>query len=61
MMFSQDWPYQSCGEKGARTFLAQASISQAEQEAIAHGNWERLISGIWRNTPTETGGSESYD
>lgn len=57
MMFSQDWPYQSCGEKGAQTFLAQASISEAEKEAIAHGNWERLVSGIWPNTVNETGGS----
>lgn len=56
MMFSQDWPYQSCGEKGARTFLEQASISTVEKEAIAHGNWEQLIRKISRSTDAETGG-----
>jgi predicted TIM-barrel fold metal-dependent hydrolase len=48
MMFSQDWPYQSSRNNGARAFLEQAALSKEEKEAIAHGNWERLISSIQR-------------
>jgi len=47
MMFSQDWPYQSSIDKGARAFLEQqSSLSREEKEAIAHRNWDLLVSGI---------------
>jgi hypothetical protein len=32
----------------ARRFLEAADISDAEREAIASGNWERLTAGIPR-------------
>jgi predicted TIM-barrel fold metal-dependent hydrolase len=54
MMFSQDWPYQGGIEHGARTFLEQAELSVADKEAIAHGNWDRLVSRIQRSPDAET-------
>lgn len=46
LMFSQDWPYQSSKDKGARTFLEEANLTDAEKEAVAHGTWERLVGGL---------------
>lgn len=43
IMFSQDYPYQSARDGGARKFLEQAAVTDAERAAIAHGNWERLL------------------
>jgi predicted TIM-barrel fold metal-dependent hydrolase len=54
MMFSQDWPYQSSIENGARTFLEQAKLSVVDKEAIAHGNWDRLVSRIQQGPRAET-------
>lgn len=57
MMFSQDWPYQSSVNQGARAFLEQAQLSAKEKEAIAHGNWDRLVSTIWSDTETSNKGN----
>lgn len=46
LMFSQDWPYQKSVEKGARNFIENAMLSGEEKNAIAHGNWENLVSRI---------------
>ncbi len=44
VMFSADYPFQFAGDGGARRFLEAADLTPAAREAIAHGNWERLIS-----------------
>ena len=41
IMFSVDHPYGSMAE--ARAFLQQIPVSEADREAIAHGNAERLL------------------
>lgn len=48
IMFSSDYPYHIDHERGARKFLEQADITDEEREAVAHGNWERLCTGIKR-------------
>ena len=40
IMFSVDYPYVIVPD--AREFLADSGLTPAEQEAVAHGNWERL-------------------
>lgn len=41
ILYSVDYPY--IGNEGAREFLENAPISQADKEKIAHGNAERLL------------------
>jgi predicted TIM-barrel fold metal-dependent hydrolase len=41
IMYSVDYPYGSMAE--ARAFLEALPVSDAEREAIAHGNAERLL------------------
>ena len=41
VLFSVDYPYADSNE--ATAFLAQAPISPADRERIAHGNAERLF------------------
>ena len=41
IMFSVDHPYGSMAE--ARAFLQQIPVSEADREAIAHGNAEKLL------------------
>jgi uncharacterized protein len=48
IMFSTDYPYRFTRGGGARRFLEQANLNPADTPAIAHGNWERLTSGIRR-------------
>jgi uncharacterized protein len=49
ILSSSDYPYRFTPEGGARRFLEAADLSQIDREAIAHGNWERLVSGIRRS------------
>ena len=42
VLFSTDYPYVPIPEGGARRFLDEADLSQADKMKIAHGNWERL-------------------
>ena len=42
ILFATDYPYQFAGNGGARRFLTDAPLSDADREKIAHGNWERL-------------------
>ena len=42
VLFSTDYPYQNAGENGARRFLTEAPIDEADRKKIAHGNWERM-------------------
>ncbi len=46
LIFSVDDPYRP--GQGGRTFVETAQLSEADREAFAHGNWERLVSGIRR-------------
>jgi len=48
IMFSSDYPYRFTPARGARHFLENADLSDADRMAIAHGNWERMASGIRR-------------
>lgn len=42
MLFSTDYPYQYRPGGDARRFLAASGLSDAEKNAFAHGNWQRL-------------------
>ena len=48
ILFSSDYPYRAAPNGEARRFLEEADLSQADREAIGHGNWERLVAGIKR-------------
>jgi predicted TIM-barrel fold metal-dependent hydrolase len=48
ILFSADYPYQYRPGGQPRQFLEQLSISTADKEKIAHGNWERLTQAIKR-------------
>ncbi len=42
VMFAADYPYVPLPDGSAPRFLAESGLSLADQEKIAHGNWERL-------------------
>jgi uncharacterized protein len=46
ILFSTDYPFQSAGTGGARSFLETAELKPDEKELIAHGNWERLSNRV---------------
>ncbi len=48
ILFSSDYPYRFTREGGARRFLQEADLSDADRNMIAHGNWERLVANIRR-------------
>jgi predicted TIM-barrel fold metal-dependent hydrolase len=48
IMFAADYPFVPTDGGVARRFLEAADISDAEREAIASGNWERLTARIQR-------------
>ena len=48
ILFSSDYPYRMTPDQGARRFLEEAELSEPDREAIAHGNWERLVAGVRR-------------
>ena len=48
ILHATDYPFNSTGDLFARSFLQQAPIPQADRDAIASGNWDRIISGIHR-------------
>ncbi len=48
ILFSSDYPYRFTPGGGARRFLEEADLSEADRTAIAHGNWERLMAGVRR-------------
>ena len=48
ILFSTDYPYRFTPEGGARRFLEEADLSEADRIAMAHGNWERLVGRIRR-------------
>ena len=48
IMFSSDYPYRFTSDGGARRFLEAADLSDEDRNAIAHGNWERMVADIQR-------------
>ena len=46
IMFSTDYPYQFAPGGGARAFLEAAELTPQDRAKIAHGNWDRLTSGL---------------
>lgn len=42
LLFSTDYPYQYRPGNDARRFLAGCGLDEAEKQAFAHGNWQRL-------------------
>jgi predicted TIM-barrel fold metal-dependent hydrolase len=48
IMIAADYPFVPANGGAARRFLEEANISDTEREAIASGNWARLIAGIQR-------------
>lgn len=48
VMFATDYPYRPGPEGGVENFLAATGLSPADQERVAHGNWDALVAGIRR-------------
>ncbi len=48
ILFSSDYPYRFTPGGGARRFLEGADLSESDRNAIAHGNWDRLVADIRR-------------
>ena len=48
IMFSTDYPYRFTPDGGARRFLEEADLPDADKALIAHGNWERMVANIRR-------------
>ncbi len=48
ILFSTDYPYRFTPQGGARRFLEEAPLSDADRAAIAHGNWDRMVADIRR-------------
>jgi predicted TIM-barrel fold metal-dependent hydrolase len=48
ILFSTDYPYRFVPDSGARRFLEEADLTDADRDKIASGNWERLCAGIRR-------------
>jgi predicted TIM-barrel fold metal-dependent hydrolase len=48
VMFATDYPYRPGPDGGVAAFLEGTGLSTAEVEAVASGNWERLVAGIRR-------------
>ena len=48
ILFSTDYPYRFVPDSGARRFLEEADLSEADRDKIASGNWGRVCAGIRR-------------
>ena len=48
ILFATDYPFELAPEGGARRFLEEADLSNADREKIASGNWELLCANIIR-------------
>lgn len=48
ILFSTGYPFVHVPPGGARRFLQEAQLSEADREKIASGNWNRLCAGIRR-------------
>jgi predicted TIM-barrel fold metal-dependent hydrolase len=48
ILFATDYPFRFAPDSGARRFLEEADLSEADREKIACGNWDRICAGIRR-------------
>lgn len=48
ILFATDYPYRPGPDGGVARFLATAGLDRSDQERIAHGNWEGLVTAIRR-------------
>lgn len=48
IMFASDYPYVLVPDGGARRFLDEAEVSEADRDRMASGNWDALCAGIRR-------------
>ena len=48
ILFSTDYPFVPVPHGGARRFLNEADLSEADRALVAHGNWDRLVAAIRR-------------
>ena len=48
ILFSADYPYKFEPDGAARRYLESADLDDAGREAIAHGNWDRMVAAIRR-------------
>ena len=48
ILFATDYPFRFAPDSGARRFLEEADLSEADREKIASGNWARICAGIRR-------------
>ena len=48
VLFATDYPYRAGPEGGVEHFLQATGLDRADQERIAAGNWDALVSGIRR-------------
>ena len=48
ILFATDYPFEFAPHGGARRFLEDADLSDADREKIASGNWDRLCADIRR-------------
>ena len=46
LLTATDYPFVDNGGGAARSFLENADVSEADRDAIAHGNWDRLTSHL---------------
>jgi predicted TIM-barrel fold metal-dependent hydrolase len=53
ILFATDYPYRPGPDGGVEHFLQTAGLDRADQERIAAGNWDGLVTGIRRRPPTE--------
>ena len=48
ILFSTDYPFVPVPPGGARRFLEEAELNDADRALVAHGNWDRLVATIRR-------------
>jgi predicted TIM-barrel fold metal-dependent hydrolase len=48
IMFATDYPFEKASRSGARRFLEEAALSDADRQKIASGNWDHLCAAIRR-------------
>lgn len=48
VLFSTDYPFEFASRGGARRFLQETDLGEADRQRIASGNWDRLCAGIRR-------------
>jgi hypothetical protein len=47
-MVATDYPFEKASRSGARRFLKEAALNDADRQKIAFGNWDHLCVAIRR-------------